>query len=265
MSPAYVLLSITILLSSTFGARVSSSITRQQHNYITEVSSVGSNANKVGDSVCSLCVEFAGQAVNGLLQFILQVGVVDSCGDLCQAFADKIGNQAIGFVCTILCDVVGVKEFVNIIQKEDLDPIYYCELIPVCPVNDNGDAKFTTFEIDPKSGPQGVFDISFEYVSKNGTGTGQISLDLDTVDGIPLGQSFLHELAPAGTYDGTFKLNAEPDPDCDPTAGPCEQWLPGNYTVKMAICNGECGSKHPNSAIYDVASATFTITDNNST
>lgn len=48
-----------------------------------------------------------------------------------------------------------------------------------------------------------------------------------------LAQSFLHELAPAGTYDGTFSLKAEPDPNCDPTQGPCEQWLPGDYTVKI--------------------------------
>ena len=33
----------------------------------------------------------------------------------------------------------------------------------------------------------GIFDISFEYVSKNGTGTGQILLELLTVDKIPIG------------------------------------------------------------------------------
>ena len=26
-------------------------------------------------------------------------------------------------------------------------------------------------------------------------------------------------------------LKAEADPDCDPSQGPCEEWLPGNYTV----------------------------------
>jgi len=42
-------------------------------------------------------------------------------------------------------------------------------------------------------------------------------------------------LAGAGTYDGDFKLDAEPDPDCDPTQGPCEQWGPGDYTVKFGM------------------------------
>ena len=35
----------------------------------------------------------------------------------------------------------------------------------------------------------GVFDIHFEYVSVNGTGTGEIALDIVTVDGIPLGKA----------------------------------------------------------------------------
>ena len=40
----------------------------------------------------------------------------------------------------------------------------------------------------------------------------------------------------------------------------------GKMTIKRfflllsAICNGECGSKHPHSQIYDEAEATFTIT-----
>lgn len=251
-----------MLLSSSFSARAPllTKQQQQQHSYITEVVSVNTDASRVGVDNCNLCVEFANQVIDALLQFILQVGVVDTCGDLCQAFAQKAGSQALGVVCSLLCDLVGVKEFMNIIQKEDIDPIYYCEELTACPINDNGDAKFTTFEVDPKSGPQGMFSISFEYVSKNGTGTGEISLEVITVDGFPLGQSFLHELAPAGTYDGTFTLRAEPDPDCDPTQGPCEQWLPGDYTVKIALCNGECGSKHPHSAIYDESSATFTIT-----
>lgn len=40
-------------------------------------------------------------------------------------------------------------------SREDIDPIYMCELIPVCPINDHGDANITDFSISPKSGPQG--------------------------------------------------------------------------------------------------------------
>ena len=79
----------------------------------------------------------------------------------------------------------------------------------------------------------------------------------------------------------SVKLSAKPNPDCDPTQGPCEMWLPGVYNVTfgklhavctllaacdsslsspVAICNGECGSKHPHSKVYDTASTKFTIT-----
>jgi len=34
----------------------------------------------------------------------------------------------------------------------------------------------------------GQFSIDFTYQSKNGTGTGQIVLEIDTVDGIPVGK-----------------------------------------------------------------------------
>ena len=39
--------------------------------------------------------------------------------------------------------------------RADLDPIYYCEVIKLCPIFDNGDCKITDFEVSPKSGPQG--------------------------------------------------------------------------------------------------------------
>ena len=34
----------------------------------------------------------------------------------------------------------------------------------------------------------GSFVITFEYVSKNGTGTGEIDLGIDTVDHLPVGE-----------------------------------------------------------------------------
>ena len=58
-------------------------------------------------------------------------------------------------------------------------------------------------------------------------------LSLMTLNIFLLGDNFLHELAPAGTYPVGIKLKAVPDPDCDPTQGFCEEWLPGNYTVKI--------------------------------
>ena len=216
--------------------------------------------NKVGVDLCPMCISFSEDAINELLNLIIQGGVVGTCGVLCHALAQKTGSQALGAVCDILCDVVGIKEFIKLVQKADLDPMYFCEELKICPIFDNGDAKITTLTVTPKSGPQGQFSIDFTYQSKNGTGTGQIVLEIDTVDHIPVEGVFLHEKANAGTYRQTIKLKAQPDPDCDPSQQFCEMWLPGNYTVKIAICNGECGSSHPHSKIYDEATTTFQIT-----
>jgi len=221
-----------------------------------------SRSQKVDANLCPLCIQFTGQAINQLLNIILNAGVVGTCGTLCSALAQKTGSQLLGEVCNILCDVAGVEEFVKLIEKADLDPIYFCELLKTCPIFDSGDAVITSISVAPKSGPQGEKVISVSYTSKNGTGTGEMVVDVKTVDGIPVGDSFLQAPKPAGTYNQSIKLTAQPNPDCDPTQGPCERWLPGNYTVAVQICNGECGSKHPHSQVYDTKEAPFSITEN---
>lgn len=189
---------------------------------------------KVGFDLCPGCIDFADQALDAILNIILQVGVVGSCGDLCSAVADKTGSQALGVVCNLLCDIAGIDEFINLINKADLDPIYYCELLHACKIFDQGDAKITDFSIVPVRGPQGTtFTAVLTYVSTNGTGTGEIDIEIDTVDGIPLGDSFLNLPQAPGTYGVKIDIKAQPDPDCDPTQGPCEEWLPGPYAVKI--------------------------------
>ena len=36
-----------------------------------------------------------------------------------------------------------------------------------------------------------------------------------------------------GKYTYQIKLNAVPDPDCDPSQQECENWNPGNYKVEI--------------------------------
>jgi len=230
------------------------------HSKPTDVISHPKSLRNVDFSFCSTCVDFADNALDFLLNAVLNLGIVGSCQAICQYVESKTG-QILGVVCDILCDVVGIDEFIKIIQKADLDPIYYCELLKSCPVNDHGDANITLLSVMPNKGPQGPFEVQLKYTSKNGTGTGEIYIGIKTVDGIPLEDSFLNVAQPAGSYIERINLNAKPDPDCDPSQGPCESWAPGLYFVEMAICNGECGSKHPHSAIYSMAKANFTITN----
>jgi len=139
-----------------------------------------------------------------------------------QLWPKKTGSALIGTICDLVCDVFGIEEFIKILDKADIDPIWYCEIAKMCPINDHGDAKITTFSILPASGPQGTtFAIGFSFVSKNGTGTGELDVDIHCPDHMPVGGSFLLESKPAGTYSERITIKAEPDPQCDPTQEPC--------------------------------------------
>ena len=50
------------------------------------------------------------------LDFI-DAGVVGTCGKLCSMLEQKTGSQALGAVCDILCNIVGIEEFIKIVQK----------------------------------------------------------------------------------------------------------------------------------------------------
>ena len=82
------------------------------------------------------------------------------------------GSQPLGEVCTILCDLEGIKAFVNWIEHAGLSPIWDCEQLGVCKTNDYGDATITQWASTPQSGPQNTeFDIAFVATSNNGTGS----------------------------------------------------------------------------------------------
>ncbi len=77
------------------------------------------------------------------------------------------------------------------------------------------------------------FEIDLMIKTTNGTGTGEIDLVILTVDGIPLGENELLLPQQPGSYSSKWTVTAAPDPNCDPSQGFCEMWLPGNYTVQI--------------------------------
>ena len=50
-----------------------------------------SNAAK-GISFCKTCIDFSDKALDYLLNYILQIGVVGSCGEICQFVEQKTGR-----------------------------------------------------------------------------------------------------------------------------------------------------------------------------
>lgn len=82
---------------------------------------------------CPQCIDTFDDLIQVVLDIILQYGVVDTCGHLCDLVVDKTGSELLGFVCTLGCDFLGLEEFAKIMQSADIDPIYYCETINLCP------------------------------------------------------------------------------------------------------------------------------------
>jgi hypothetical protein len=87
----------------------------------------------VGLDLCPTCINVAEESINVLLNLILDAGIIGTCQTLCTALAQKTGSELIGVICNLACDVVGIEEFIKLIENADLDPIYYCEIARFCP------------------------------------------------------------------------------------------------------------------------------------
>eukprot|EP00939_MAST-03C_sp_MAST-3C-sp1_P002553 g2553.t1 len=211
-------------------------------------------------ALCGTCTQLDGQALNVLLNYILNAGVVGECGKLCSNLKQGVERDA----CDVVCGYVGIKTFIELIEKADLDPLYFCQLVKLCPVDDNGAGSVTDLVVSPAEGPQQTtFEAVFDVEVTNHTGAGEFDFQV-ACDGCPDepsgAGSMFPELAP-GAYSVKLSIDttpSEPDPN-DPEPGP--QWLPGLYTVTGTFCMGECGSDKPHSKVFGSTTGNFTITN----
>ena len=104
----------------------------RRSNKLHRLPSIG-DKSKVDLDLCPECINEAVEAINVLANLILGEGIIGSCGDLCGALANRTGSKALGDVCDIVCDGLGIDEFIKLIIKTDLDPIWYCQIAKFCP------------------------------------------------------------------------------------------------------------------------------------
>ena len=121
--------------------------------------------------------------------------MIGGCADLCGKLANKTHSEAAAIACNALCDLVGLRTFIAMLNKyvhalppllpsislihsvclslclllpslsltrADLDPIYYCELLNVCPIKDDGDAKITSLVVKPSIVPYGETTLVYK-------------------------------------------------------------------------------------------------------
>jgi hypothetical protein len=200
--------------------------------------------------LCPLCVSFSSQALNQLLNIILNVGVLGSCAKLCSYLPQKTEQT----VCNLVCDIVGIELFIKLIKKADLNPIYFCELVKLCPVHDCTGPCITIDQVvvTPEQGHRGgTFQFDMIFTAHNQTGTGELGITIFPPNAMPFGEALLDEGFKPGSYGMKFTLQAEPSEE--------EPFTPGTYKADLFICEGQCGSKHPHSYVYDVKKTQFQI------
>lgn len=209
-----------------------------------------SDVEKTEGSMCPMCVSFFQQAMNQLINIIVNGGIVGTCGELCS----KLPGKMLDTVCDLLCDYVGITEFMKLLQHEDPDPIFLCQELKICPVHDDGQASITNSTVSPTKGAQGTtFEITMVFEVTKQTGTGETAVIIQPPGGgQPMGTANLNEGFPPGKYGVTWKLTATPSEQ--------EAFDAGVYRVETALCEGECGSKHPHSKVMDVGQTSFEIT-----
>lgn len=138
-------------------------------------------APKAGFSLCPTCISLLDQTINQLLNIILQAGVLGSCGAICSYLSNE--GQLVVAACGLICEYLGVEEFIKLVQEADLDAIYGCQLVGICPINDCKAAvcaQFFNTRVVPGTAAKGA---TFTAVSQlrvyNQTGTGELAFEVD--------------------------------------------------------------------------------------
>jgi len=198
---------------------------------------------------CKLCVSFIANAIDELIEIIANVGIVGGCSAVCSLLPLQLEQVA----CELLCDVLGIEEFVKLLDEVDPDPIYICKVLKSCPINDNGKVRIDSFTITPAAGRvHSTFTFVALYTVLNTTGTGEILIEVQPPGAPPFGDGQLIETKTPGQYNFKASLKADPSEE--------EPFIPGTYHAIFAVCENSCGSKHPHSKIYDEAKSQFQIT-----
>jgi len=198
--------------------------------------------------LCPFCVQFMNNALDQILQIILNGGVIGSCDALCS----QLPNQLEQVACNLICDYVGIEAFIDLVNYEDPDPIYICQVFDMCPEVDNGLVTINKTIISPAKGSQGTeFTLGIVYTVVSPTGPGLLTVYVQPPQDMPLGDDEFTEGQAVGVYNISWKLNTSPSEQ--------ESWSSGQYQVQMAVCEGDCTNQHPYGGVYAVVNGVFTI------
>ncbi|KAL9652994.1 hypothetical protein ABK040_015509 [Willaertia magna] len=224
---------------------------------ITPLKQVNEVKAKGGIDLCPTCISLLDQTINQLVNIILNAGVIGSCGKLC-GYLQSYGSLTV-MACNLVCDYLGVTEFIKIIENADLDAIFACQELRICPIHDctlPQCAAFVNSRVIPQVVQKGSqFTAITQLQIFNQTGTGELEYG---VEGPVTGDISGGELVPAGFAPGAYEIKVDVRVEDDQQNEVI--WFPGQYKFAFAACEGECGSKHPHSRVLAESAALFNVT-----
>jgi len=200
---------------------------------------------------CDLCIDFAVQAINYLLNYVLDVKIIGSCDDICGSLNNSVETD----VCNVLCDAVGVGAFVEILKKfeNDIDPIYFCQLVKMCAISDCPDnstcATIQSFEVYPQTGYGDVtFMFNATVIVSQTVGCGMVSFIYwpanQTKDALE------DDYLVAEYVTGNWLMS-------DIVSAYDAGLTYGNWTLQIFVCEGACFSTFPHSRVLATATSWF--------
>merc|ERR1712093_942989 len=202
--------------------------------------------------ICNMQIAIVALCMLALVAASQAAPVTKPEADLCPICL-QLMNEALDQLVNIILNV-GITEFVKILQEVDPDAVYICQVLGgICPIHDNAKVDDVKLIVAPSSGQQGsTFTMHFSFNVVNATGAGEVALGIQPPNGEGFGDGQLVPGFPVGPIAISFQLQAKPSEQ--------EPFSPGTYQVEAAVCNGECGATHPHTATLGTASASFVIT-----
>jgi len=199
---------------------------------------------------CSVCVAFFDESLGDLLNIILNLGIGAGCGTLCGELSTPLEQG----ICEFLCVAAGFEAFVDLLNSTDIDPIFLCSEMDICPANTctTGCVTITGITVQPKSGPvRTTFNVQVALHAAKNTGTGVTRVVVNPPDGgQPFGVENLNEGWTAGS-NNNVTVAVETD---------FEDWLfpPGHYAIEIDSCGSDCDDQH--GVYFDTKYSYFVIT-----
>jgi hypothetical protein len=177
-----------------------------------------------------------------------------------ERYLSNMGDPIV-LACNVACDYVGIRVFVKLVEEADLDPIFLCESLHLCPVHDCKAPVCVSFNsthcVPPKAKLETLINVVSTLQVYNETGVGEIMLLLTKPQ--QAGTAMAGAIVPDGFKPGTYQVDFQIDTTSDPEPIPPIVFPAGTYQVEFLACQGSCGSKHAHTRLLAHVNTTFEL------